>query len=220
MTVHDLAALGPFFAVDTHPVDGTKDAPWQPFSTILETATLTTRVVAVQAALYPGAPSGTVDDRVAASVAHLGLVARVIAPWVASVVMDGQPISRRVEDLWWQDRLGGPFPLSVIWADDRGWEESAIVAVTRAVARTFGVSDLVLGGNVASAANSAARMIALARPELSAAAHAAADEILAEPEVESGVLRSGPGFRRRSCCLIYRVSGDRTAVCGDCVLSS
>mgnify|MGYP002653128777 CR=1 FL=1 len=47
-----------------------------------------------------------------------------------------------------------------------------------------------------------------------------ADLFLAHPYVEGGHLRAGPNFRRRSCCLIYQVSGDRTAVCGDCVLTS
>ena len=33
-----------------------------------------------------------------------------------------------------------------------------------------------------------------------------------------GNLSSAPGFRRRSCCLIYQATGARVAVCGDCVL--
>ncbi|MGV9710497.1 (2Fe-2S)-binding protein [Gordonia sp. NPDC003424] len=219
MIEHDLAALGPFFAVDGHRPGETKDAPWQPLSVLLYESGITARVRAVRAALAPGAPSGLVDERVAASVAHLGLVARIIAPWVASVALGDKPISRRVDDLWWQDRLGGPYPLSVtVTVEPDPWDESAIVVLTETVASVFGVSGHVLWGNVASAANSAARLIAVARGDLSARAHAAADTILAEPEVESGDLRSGPDFRRRSCCLIYRVSGDRTAVCGDCVL--
>ena len=36
--------------------------------------------------------------------------------------------------------------------------------------------------------------------------------------VTGGVLRAGPGFRRRSCCLIYRVFGRPQGLCGDCVL--
>ena len=74
-------------------------------------------------------------------------------------------------------------------------------------------------GNVASAANSAARLVATARPDRADAAHAAADQILADPRVEDGRLRSGPSFRRRSCCLIYRIAGTTAAACGDCVLT-
>jgi ferric iron reductase protein FhuF len=47
----------------------------------------------------------------------------------------------------------------------------------------------------------------------------AADAILADPRVDGGELRSGEDFRRKSCCLLYRLTGDRVAVCGDCVLA-
>jgi hypothetical protein len=42
--------------------------------------------------------------------------------------------------------------------------------------------------------------------------------VLADHRVDGGNLHSGPGFRRRSCCLIYQAAGARVAVCGDCVL--
>jgi ferric iron reductase protein FhuF len=45
-----------------------------------------------------------------------------------------------------------------------------------------------------------------------------ADSILADSRVDDGGLCAGPDFRRRSCCLIYRLNNDRAAVCGDCVL--
>ncbi len=215
----DLADLGPFFAVDTHRRGEIRDSPWESFSDLLTDTALDARVCRVRSALAAGTDSGQVEERVAASVAHLGLVARVVAPQIASIALRHRPMSWRAEDLWWQDQLGGPYALSVVFVDERDpWAGSAVVAVTAAFSRRFAVSRHVLAGNVASAANSAARLVAAARPELSAGAHAAADEILAEPDVESGSLRSGPEFRRRSCCLIYRVTGDRTAVCGDCVL--
>ena len=47
-----------------------------------------------------------------------------------------------------------------------------------------------------------------------------ADRVLADPRVDGGVLRSGPEFRRNSCCLIYQLAGDREACCGDCVLTA
>lgn len=31
---------------------------------------------------------------------------------------------------------------------------------------------------------------------------------------------TAPGFRRRSCCLIYRAAPAATAVCGDCILNT
>nr|WP_238534887.1 (2Fe-2S)-binding protein [Gordonia polyisoprenivorans] len=181
---------------------------------------LEARVDRVRAALGAGATS-PVERRVAASVTHLGLVARLIAPMIAVAALDEPPISVAAEDLWWQDELGGPYPLSVTTAatDVRSNLADGIVgALTDAVGNGFGVSGRTLWGNVASATNSAARLIATTRPEVAVRALAAADDVLSEPRVEDGLLRAGPGFRRRSCCLIYRVSGDRGAVCGDCVL--
>jgi ferric iron reductase protein FhuF len=76
----------------------------------------------------------------------------------------------------------------------------------------------VLWGNIGSAANSAARLISTARSDLTIAAHTAADGILTDPRIDGGALRAGPLFRRRSCCLIYRIANTRTATCGDCIL--
>ncbi|HVQ99158.1 MAG TPA: (2Fe-2S)-binding protein, partial [Mycobacterium sp.] len=95
---------------------------------------------------------------------------------------------------------------------------SAVEAITDAVADRFSVSDRVLWGNVGSAANSAARLIGVARPELADSAMVLADSVLADSRVDGGVLRAGPDFRRHSCCLIYRLDNNRKAVCGDCVL--
>ncbi|BBZ80974.1 Uncharacterized Fe-S protein [Mycobacteroides abscessus subsp. abscessus] len=167
-----------------------------------------------------------VDLRVAASVTHLGLIARILAPTIAAATC-GVRISQELEDLWWQDRLGGPFPLSVLKmeSDQRERECSAVPgaaveSITRCVVGETGVSDRVLWGNVGSAANSAARLIAASRPALNGAARDIADTYLRDPRVDGGVLRAGPNFRRRSCCLIYQLAEDRTAVCGDCVLET
>jgi hypothetical protein len=82
------------------------------------------------------------------------------------------------------------------------------------------VSPQVLWGNVASAANGAAAMIVAARPDLAAAAAGAAAAVLRYPAL-AGTYRGNPGaaFRRRNCCLIYRLSPPGLArYCGDCVL--
>jgi hypothetical protein len=166
-------------------------------------------------------PAG-IDIRVVASVVHLGLVARLIAASVGATAVAGAQISLAAEDLWWQDLLGGPFPLSVTTASTgaTSFPGTAVVAITAAVADRYRVSDRVLWGNVGSAANSAARLIAASRPSLAGAADGAADRFLADPRVEGGVLHAGPDFRRRSCCLIYRLAATTDAVCGDCVLTS
>jgi ferric iron reductase protein FhuF len=150
-------------------------------------------------------------------VAQLGLVARLLAPAVAAAAA-GDALDLRPHALWWQDDLGGVYPLSVT----RGAAElhgSAVERLTDLIGARYGVPVRTRWGNVASAVNSAANQIAAARPDLEPKARTAADRFLADPRLDGGVLRSGPAFRRRSCCLIYRAAGNRVAVCGDCVLT-
>jgi ferric iron reductase protein FhuF len=97
---------------------------------------------------------------------------------------------------------------------------SAVEAITDACLAGYSVSPRVLWGNVASAAHSAAVLVGTSRTDLAGPARSAADRLLADDRVEGGTLRSEPGFRRRSCCLIYRLSGSTAAVCGDCVLGT
>jgi hypothetical protein len=75
---------------------------------------LLNRIGRVRSALAArsGDPAADVDQRVAASVTQLGLVARVVAPALAARAL-GQPLGLRLGGLWWQDTLGGPLPLSV-----------------------------------------------------------------------------------------------------------
>jgi hypothetical protein len=185
---------------------------------LLEQSALEARVGRVRAALAAsgGRQPAEIDARVAASVAHLGLVARVISPLIGSAAL-GHPVAWALADLAWQDELGGPYPLSVSEAPEVSGPP-AVEAITEAFGR-FGVSPKVLWGNVGSAANSAAQQVARVRPDLRATAQAAADSMLADPRIDGGVLQSGPRFRRSSCCLIYRLADDRAACCGDCVLN-
>lgn len=207
-----LAAFGPFFAAQRH--DDPPPTPWRPMAELSDDPeALTARVYKVRAAL---AGNGEPEMRVAASVAHLGLVARLLAPMIGTAAL-GEPVSWSLADLAWQDQLGGPYPLSIAARPSGG--APAVEALTDAFGR-FGVSPKVLWGNVGSAANSAAQQIGRARPDVAEAARRAADAVLADPRVDGGVLRSGPAFRRRSCCLIYRLAGDRAACCGDCVLTA
>ena len=181
---------------------------------------LRARVQAVRKALADRIDRQAADVavRVAASVAHLGLVARVLSPAIGAVALGYPPISIAAQNLLWQDSLGGPVPLSVTFGAGEPLPGSAVEAITDAMAAQFPVSGRVLWGNVGSAANSAARLVADARPERAAPARAAVDSVLADARVDGGVLRTGPYFRRRSCCLFYRLTIDRRTVCGDCVL--
>ena len=172
----------------------------------------------------------------AGSVTHLGLVARVIAPSLAAAALTGTRLAMSLSELWWQNQLGGPFPLSVSTVEDlppamdldrdqpglRGFGaellNDAIDPLTSAVAAGASVPFRVLWGNVASAVNNAANLIAVHRPRRGPDALALAQMVFSDARLRTEPVAPGPRFRRRSCCLIYRVSGDRRAVCGDCVL--
>jgi hypothetical protein len=170
---------------------------------------------------------------VAASVAHLGLVARLISPSLGAAAV-GQRLDMRLGGLWWQDTLGGPLPLSIpappsIPVPGEGWDgdpmagenvlDEVIAPLTAATAGLIPVSPRVLWGNVASAINSAAAQVAQRQPELGRTAWALAAGLFASAPFSQERHPPGPEFRRSSCCLIYKVTSERArAVCGDCVL--
>lgn len=219
-----LAALGAFFAVEAHPTGAALQPPWRRLSELLkQPTTLDARVAATRAALAARGPDAArVDLRVAASVTQLGVVARLIAPALGAAALGFEAIDLAADDWWWRDVLGGPVPLSVSRVRSAAriaLQGSFVERITEAVAGRYVVSRRVLWGNVGSAANSAARQVAVQRPDLRSSAFEIADRLLADTRVDGGTLRSGASFRRRSCCLIYRVANSRSAACGDCVLS-
>lgn len=219
----DLTALGPFFVVETHVRGELATTPWQPMSALVQDdAVLAARVEAVRTALAQraGTSPDDVETRVAASVAHLGLIARLLAPAIGAITLGYTPASLTLDDLWWQNKLGGPYPLSITPSPTAEFPGAGpgVEAITAAIADAYDVSPRVLWGNIGSAANSAAQQIHTGRGDLILPAHAVADVILSDPRIDGGALRAGPLFRRRSCCLIYRIAGNTAAVCGDCIL--
>lgn len=214
----EVGRWGPFFAVDTEPAP---DAPWRPLRELVDDpAVLAGRVEDVRAHLTGG--GGHVSVRVAASVAHLGITARLVSPALGALVHSGLFPAFGPDDVWWQARLGGAFPLAMSGrASDTADELLALLDGLTAATATFSVSRRVLWGNVASALHGAATVIGRARPDLAARAVAAADSLLALPQLRGTGGRGPDGrFRRHSCCLIYQASpAGRTAVCGDCVLA-
>jgi hypothetical protein len=231
----ELAALGPFFVLEGHSRDAVPSPPWHPMSELVDgSGALAARVGEVRARLAAagGQPVEAVESRVAASVTHLGLVARLVSPALAVAVLHGRLLELDLPALRWQRELGGAFPLSVPTGAIDESDASAGVLADRVVAGPvrelveatvpFSVSPHVLWGNVASAVHGAASMIAGARPDLADRAHALASAVLDLPPLRdtSTPARDGVPFRRRSCCLIYRVApGAAGPVCGDCVLA-
>ncbi|HEY5834890.1 (2Fe-2S)-binding protein [Streptomyces sp.] len=237
-----LAALGPFFAVRTHDAGRPAAPPWRSMAELrTDPSVLRERVAAVRGALASGGgrPPRDVEARVAASVAHLGVVARLVSPCLALAVLYGEvPYGLRLAALRWQPALGGPYPLSlparpaIAGTDDAGSGPDELAdALTREVCdgpvRELGeefaalrVSPRIAWGNVASAVNGAAGMIAAARPDRAARARTVAALVLDRPPLRGTATRTSTGaFQRRSCCLIYRAAPGRAgALCGDCVL--
>jgi hypothetical protein len=180
------------------------------------------RVVAVRAHLAGGRPADQVPLRVAASVAHLGLVARLVSPALGVAVHSGRFPSLALADLWWQSELGGAFPLSIgVTGDSDPRLVTGAVRELSGLIGAYSVSERVLWGNVASAINGAATMAGRARPDLAARATTVASAVLDQPLLRDAGKRHPDGrFQRRSCCLIYQASptNRRAALCGDCVL--
>jgi hypothetical protein len=225
----DLAALGPYFAVDVHRPGSPVRPPWQPLGELTGSpGALAGRIgeVRERLATAAGCPAAAVEFRVAASIAQLGLCARLLSPALGAAAA-GRALSVEVAQARWVPALGGPFRLSLaeeaMAAGPGAAATAALLAgpvtqIVRAV-EAMAVSPRVLWGNVASAVNGAATMIAAARPDLAGRAAEAAAALLGHPDL-AGTYQGRPleGFRRRNCCLIYRLSPERPAYCGDCVL--
>jgi len=169
-----------------------------------------------------------VEFRVAASVGQLGLVARLFCPAFGAALLDCRldlSLAR------WQPVVGGVIPLllpqSAVHPDSGtrlipSLDEEIRLLVERTAAMS--VSASVLWGNVASVVAGAVRTVAAVRPDLAARATDLGVEILSQPYLaDTFVATPGQEFRRRSCCLIYRITPatvaprDR-AYCGDCIL--
>jgi hypothetical protein len=153
-------------------------------------------------------------------------VHRVVPPWTP-------------DSLHWRLAVSGPWPLwesateqagrpgtepasgpgdaEVARAVARALVEPHLAALVEATRAVESVSERVLRGNVASAVAAAGGLVARARPDAATRSSLIVAALL-ETRLLSGTGRfeTGWSFRRRSCCLYYRVPGGRT--CGDCVL--
>jgi FhuF 2Fe-2S C-terminal domain len=162
-----------------------------------------------------------VEFRVAASIGHQGLVARLLCPAFGAALVGCRLDLRQA---WWRPVLGGAMPLSVSADAIRpasgpiglSWPVRDLVTLTAALS----VSPRVLWGNVVSAINGAVTAISNSRPDLSDLAVELGAVLLADPHLVAAFVGPlGEHLRRRSCCLIYRIApNDRGNYCGDCIL--
>jgi FhuF 2Fe-2S C-terminal domain len=243
-------AIGPFFAFETYDPASPPGEPWQPLRELVaRPGPLAERVrgVRAQLAATAGQPPEAVELRVAASVAQLGLVARLVSPALAAAALVGTVPPLGLDVVHWQPRPGGLFPLSLpVPAAAVAPAVPAVPAPPAALAAALGgallegpvrelveavrplsVSARVLWGNVASALGGAVTVLTASpgvSPDQAARARVIAALLLEQPGLRGTAGTDARGrFRRRSCCLIYRASprgpGGARALCGDCVLA-
>lgn len=223
------AAVGSFFVIDRW----SDDADWRPLRELVDRPdVLIERVNAARQMLAgrSGVPVDQIEERATASIVFLGLAARLVSPSFACAALADQVPDLRLDRLWWKPVEGGPWPIArsglglghpVVndLADelDARILEPIVLPVLRAFATTFSLSSQVLWGNVASSLAGAQTMLGAARPDRAAAGRAILGGLLKRGTLHgTGDLDARGTFRRRSCCLFYRMPG--AGVCGDCVL--
>ncbi|MFI5647345.1 (2Fe-2S)-binding protein [Kitasatospora sp. NPDC051705] len=231
-----LAAVGPYFALDTPTAPDQGPPPgFRPLADLFGTgpdAPLAGRIRVVAQRL------GTAEPRVAASILHLGLAARFWSVGLGSAVLLGTvPTLERAWtripdqgpiDLWTPPEPAPATPPPVGTPSTPSTPDSLADRLHRtvltdrleplaaAVRAAVPLSAGLLLGNAASALAGTLRVLDAHAP---GRARALVAELLARPPLAgTGTLRTGPhgaAFRRSSCCLYYRV-GPGAGVCGDC----
>jgi hypothetical protein len=99
-----LDALGPYFAVSWHTSGEQPQGSWRSMAELVEQSeVLATRIQRVRGALAHASARRVqdIDPQAAASLTHLGLVARVIAVAIAVMTVSGRALDARLEKLWW-----------------------------------------------------------------------------------------------------------------------
>ncbi|MCT7657917.1 (2Fe-2S)-binding protein [Mycobacterium deserti] len=166
----------------------------------------------------------TVDLRIAASLVQFSHATRLWSPVLACVLTHGV-----VPDLTGLQRAADtaalrlPEPVGVpVESDVAGQLYRTVVQEhldVFAAGLRVKVAPGLLDGNVASALVAATRALYWARPQLRDPATRLARSLLTTAKLSgTGTIRYNLAFRRRSCCLYYRVPGG--SKCADCGLIS
>ncbi|MEV8629455.1 IucA/IucC family C-terminal-domain containing protein [Streptomyces sp. NPDC051079] len=221
MDLDDSAQVGGFFALRTAPPG--PGAAHVPLARLYagEDGPLAARVDRVATRL--GAP----ERRVGASVAHLGLAARLWStalgpaalhgrfPDLAPATLHWDGALTSPDDLWWSGTATRPAGVDELRA---AVHEAHLVPLHAAFARDGRISERLLWGNAGSALAGALRELvrwsrAHARPDAAERAAALVQGLFEHPDLARTV--RGPALRRTSCCLYYRCPSG--GLCGDCV---
>ncbi|WP_053671507.1 (2Fe-2S)-binding protein [Streptomyces sp. NRRL B-1140] len=168
------------------------------------------------------------EPRVAASVTHQGLAARLWSVALGCAALYGRvpDLDARLlrwdadgsapDDLWLTEVT--PLPGDAPTVADLVLD-GHLAPLAAALRSRHGLAIGLLRGNAASALAGAARELDRwarrhGRGDIAARARSLAAELLADPRLTGAGTLTGSAFRRRSCCLYYRVPGG--GVCGDC----
>ncbi|CAM5309970.1 hypothetical protein GCM10010261_35260 [Streptomyces pilosus] len=168
------------------------------------------------------------EARVAASVAHQGLAARLWSVTLGSAALCGTVPDLAPHLLHWDPEAGAPDDL---WAAEARPLPGDAATLARLVLRghldplaaalrsRHRLAPGLLRGNAASALAGAARELDRwgrrhGRTDVADRVGRLARELLSDPSLAGAGTLTGTAFRRRSCCLYYRVPGG--GVCGDC----
>lgn len=212
----ELAALGPYFALDALPADPARHG-WRRLADLCEPGPLEARTADVRQVLS-GTSGVEVEERVAASTVSLGLFSRLLSPALGAAALGVPAPPLALDTTWWRPFESGPWPLAVDPAGHPPGLDEALSSLVDRFATGFGLSRTILWGNASSALFGAVAGLRASRPDLVPAAAAFAVATLGRPPYAGtgDVVRGA--FVRRSCCLYYRVPGG--GYCGDCVLES
>lgn len=229
-----LSELGPFVGHDPLPVDGAA-AGWRPCAEVLASGAWVEQLMEhtrLVLALGGNLAETEVEDRVAASTAHLGVLARLISPTVSLTALSG-----RVPDvgahLWLRvdhHRLQASLDYAGLVADG-AWARSddlmagplvrdLLLPFGDLVVETTGLARSIVVGNTASALRGSVTALRAVAPDVCGVAEHLVGDLLELPELSGAweVTSTRPAtWRRRSCCLFYRLP--RAGLCGDCVLT-
>jgi hypothetical protein len=164
----------------------------------------------------------TTDKRIGASLVHLGHATRLWSPVLACAL--GHGVIPDLTDLQRADdgaQLRMPEPVGEAVHSPSADLLYRVVVEQHLEPLAAGLrvkmAPALLSGNIASALVGASRALLSARPDLRRPIIGITDALLGTGKLAgSGTITDAHlGFRRRSCCLFYRIPGG--SVCGDCV---
>ncbi|MDW4906378.1 ferric iron reductase [Streptomyces sp. ADMS] len=165
--------------------------------------------------------------RVSASVAQQAFAARLWSIALGCAVLYGSVPDLDPRLLHWDAAVSAPDDLWLAEVRPRPADAESVADLvvrghlehfTAVLHARYGVAEGLLWGNAGSALAGAARELERwargAGTDAGARAQALAAELFTHPRLAATGTLTGSAFRRRSCCLYYRVPGG--GVCGDC----